>query len=566
MDVSTFRMVLANIAFVVSAIHRNEERDFRRMTNQTQRRTNIMRIGLAVFLGCAVLAAASLLLEFARFSPTLWGHWDRGVVRLLVLVLLNLIFSSILAFIGLLTLWVRVSKNLPDLCGWHLQSPESEFCASDATPGYDFDDYLEQESRVYTELQALIAGPWSNQVMGGYTRYNALSVSSPLAIADRDWNRSWILESDLDRPKGGVLLLHGLSDSPYSLRALGQRLHAEGYTVLWLRLPGHGTCPAALAKVASNDWIAAVRVAMRGLRDRLPPETPLVLGGYSNGGALSVLYTLSAIDDSDLPQPSALILFAPMIGINPLAKWSRLYHTVALVSRNRKAQWSGVAAEIDPFRYSSWPMNASVEAWRVTQAVERKLAALQRAGRMQAMPPILALQSVVDSTIIVPKLITTLFDRLTSADSELLLFDINRLDKIENLFNRSFEGKIFPKLDRTDLPYTLRVVRNEHSESARVVMQTRQGKLWKELATELSWPRRVVSLSHLSVPIPPEDPIYGSDEATSAGGLPLGTLNLRAEPSALLIADSLFFRCRNNPFYHLAEDHAVQWLADRLAS
>ena len=55
---------------------------------------------------------------------------------------------------------------------------------------------------------------------------------------------------------------------------------------------------------------------------------------------------------------------------------------------------------------------------------------------MNEMPPILAMQSVVDSTIIVPKLITALFDLLTSPSSELVLFDINRMDMLANLFNR----------------------------------------------------------------------------------------------------------------------------------
>jgi hypothetical protein len=300
---------------------------------------------------------------------------------------------------------------------------------------------------------------------------------------------------------------------------------------------------------------------MRGLRDQLPAGTPLIVGGYSNGGALSVLYALSAIKDATLPKPKAIVLFAPMIGISPMARLARLYHMVALVSRNQKAQWSGVAAEIDPFRYSSWPMNASLQAWLVTRSVERQLSKLQQSDRMNEMPPILAMQSVVDSTIIVPKLITTLFDRLKSASSELFLFDINRIDKLANLFNLSFELAIVPKLQRTDLPYTLSVLKNSNSNSARIVLQTRNGESWQESATDLSWPAGVGSLSHLAVPIPPEDSIYGTKEATAASGLPLGTLSMRAEPSALLLSSSLFFRCRNNPFYHFMEDYVVDWLS-----
>ena len=52
--------------------------------------------------------------------------------------------------------------------------------------------------------------------------------------------------------------MHGMSDSPYSLRALGQRFHREGYHVVGLRLPGHGTVPSGLLKTTWKDMAAAV--------------------------------------------------------------------------------------------------------------------------------------------------------------------------------------------------------------------------------------------------------------------------------------------------------------------
>ena len=361
-----------------------------------------------------------------------------------------------------------------------------------------------------------------------------------------------------------MLLIHGLSDSPYSLRTLGQRLHAEGYTVVWLRVPGHGTSPSALANVVWQDWIAAVRVAMQSLRAELPKECPLILGGYSNGGALSVHYTLCSLEDSSLPKVDAIVLFSPMIGINPMARITRVYHTVALVSRNEKAQWSSIDAEVDPYKFSSWPMNANVQAWAMTQTVEKRLAALEKSGRMAEMPPVLAMQSMVDSTVVVPKLITVLFDRLKSESSELFLFDIDRVDRLSNLFNLSFEKRIFPKLKRTDLPYALSVLRNSNPESRQVLVQTRDGESWEEQTTDMYWPESIVSLSHIAVPIPPDDRIYGTPEATAETGLSLGSLTLRAEPSALLLSSSLFVRCRHNPFYRFMEDRVIGWLSQTI--
>ena len=530
------------------------------MHTTVNQRSKLVRVAIWLLIICAVLAAGGLFFEWqlvSRAMPDRVGDWQ--LFRLIGLFLTNLVFTAVLAAIALLYFWVRFAKSLPDLQGWHIQRPDSEFCAADATSQYTLENYLEQEAKVFKELDVLIAGPWKNQQSGAYNRYEADSVSNPETITDRNWNRSYVLQAN--NPIGGVLLVHGLSDSPYSLRALGMRLHTEGYTVVWLRVPGHGTCPSALANVSWQDWAAAVKIAMCGLRDLLPHGSPLFLGGYSSGGALSVHYALSSIEDASLPKVTGIALFSPMIGINPLARITRLYHTVALVSRNRKAQWSNISAEVDPYKYNSWPMNASVQAWSVTQVVERKLTALTKTGKMIEMPPILAMQSVVDSTVAVPKLITVLFDRWPSELSELFLFDINRADWIGNLFNLSFEKEIIPKLKRTDLSYRLSILSNKETGSQQVQLQTRDGESWVEQATKMSWPNGVVSLSHIAVPIPPEDSIYGTSEATAESGLSLGSVSLRAEPNSLMVPSSLFVRCRHNPFYKFMEDRVLSWYA-----
>ena len=51
-------------------------------------------------------------------------------------------------------------------------------------------------------------------------------------------------------PRGAALLIHGLTDSPYSLRRVAEILQEEGYHVVGLRLPGHGTNPGTLATVS----------------------------------------------------------------------------------------------------------------------------------------------------------------------------------------------------------------------------------------------------------------------------------------------------------------------------
>lgn len=530
------------------------------MSQTIQQRSRLLRLAVTLALFLTGLAVIGLIFEWINFTRASSHHpFDLRGIRLILLGTTNLVFAGFLAAIVALYFWARMARSLPDLKPWHLESPVSEFRATDATAEYTLNDFLKQEERVFGELEEYIAGPWAAHSSGAYSRFHPQSACNPKTAADRNWNRTQVEESA--DPIGGVLLLHGLSDSPYSLRAVGQRLLAEGFTVVWLRVPGHGTNPRALAETTCEDWMAAVKVAMNGLRDLVPDGMPLVLAGFSNGGALSLNYALEAVQDSSLPKVAAIVLFSPMIGVNPLAKMTRLYHAVGLFSRDEKAKWSNIYAEIDPFKYSSWPMNANVQAWKVTTTVERKLARLEKSGRMDHFPPVVAMQSVVDSTVVVPKLVTALFDRLTSECSELFLFDVNREDSLSNLLNLSFEKNVLPWLERTDRPFRLTVMRNEEN-SKRLLLSVRNNGEWTQQSVDMSWPPGFVSLSHVAVPIRPDDPIYGNGSEPS--GLQLGILSMRAEPSALMIPNTLFVRCRHNPFYDFMEGHMIDWLSQNL--
>jgi alpha-beta hydrolase superfamily lysophospholipase len=482
--------------------------------------------------------------------------------RLVVFLVVNMVFTAVLAALALFYGWASFARTLPDLNGWHREAPASEFTADLVDEPFDFDDYLALEDKVFVELEALVAGPWSNERVGGFSRYRTGSVCNPEIILDRNWNRTFVLKPE--RPVAGALLIHGLSDSPYSLRAIGQRLHRAGFVVIGLRVPGHGTCPRALADADRRDWIAAVRLAAIGLRDRLPADAPLTLVGFSNGGALSLDYALSALDEADAPRPDAIVLLSPMIGITPMAQLTRLFGPVVRFSGEEKAEWSSVNAEIDPFKYSSWPMNASVQAWKMTQRVEGRLASLERDGRIGELPPILAVQSAVDSTVDVTDLIARLFDRLEPGTSELLLFDINRGEWYEDLLDRSFEARVLPALRDSSLGFTLALVTNAEGGRKDLVLQVRDGDRYTERPLGLRWPAGVFSLSHGAVPIPHDDPVYGTADATRETGSTLGSIAARGESGVLAFSESLLLRLRHNPFYDFAEDHVMRWLSEQL--
>lgn len=486
-----------------------------------------------------------------------------GMIRSLVkwsalLLIAALTFVIALVYFG----WSHFALKLPALHAWHTQAPASEFQASDETADYQFDDYLKQEEQVFSELASFVQGPWAGEASGEFSRFGVKSVCNPATLFEQNWNRSFVRE--VEKPKGGVLLLHGLSDSPYSMRALSEKFHSEGYTTIGLRVPGHGTCPAALAEVTDDDWRAAVRIAAKGLRSMLPAEVPMIVVGFSNGGALAVDYALSALEDRDLPRPKALVLLSPMIGITGLAEVTRFHKLIAAVSGDPKANWSEVDAEIDPFKYASWPMNASMQGWKMTQRVEKGLAALAKSKRMDELPPVLTYQSAVDATVKVSKLMNSLYDRVSENGSELVVFDVNRCNWLHSLLDLQFEKTLLPAFAHKDLAYKLSRVTNTSPASLEVHQFVRDGENLLDKPLNLKWPRDNFSLSHFALPFPEDDPVYGALGDNFKPKLPLGHLSLRGESGVLRISDGLILRLRHNPFYPLIEAHTIEWLSQRL--
>jgi hypothetical protein len=133
--------------------------------------------------------------------------------------------------------------------------------------------------------------------------------------------------------------------------------------------------------------------------------------------------------------------------------------------------------------------------------------------------------------------------------------------------NFSFEKSVVPKLANKDRPFRLVVLRNATTGSGQLSLATRNQGAFAEELVDLAWPEGVVSLSHVAVPFPPDDPVYGDGRSKDAGRmrLTLGTVAIRAEPSALMIPGSVFTRCRHNPFYHFMEDRVVNWLSKTIS-
>ncbi len=82
----------------------------------------------------------------------------------------------------------------------------------------------------------------------------------------------------------GVLVLHGFTGTPQSMRGIAERLAAAGLTVELPLLPGHGTAIADLVPRRWPDWAEAAEAAYAGLAAR---SERLAVVGLSMGGTLT---------------------------------------------------------------------------------------------------------------------------------------------------------------------------------------------------------------------------------------------------------------------------------------
>ncbi len=468
-----------------------------------------------------------------------------------------LFFAVLGAFATLVVVAIVVIDNKPELSVWHQAYLDEEF--TEKSPITTLQDYLALEDKLFAQLERDVYGKIAARERTDFNRYNAGSRSDP-GIWPRNWNRTFELAAG-DAPYG-ILLLHGYSDSPYSLRGLGQMLHGEGAHVLGLRIPGHGTAPSGLKQATFEDMATAVRLGMMHLRNQLG-DRPLFIIGYSNGGALATHYSLAAIEDTSLPRPAGIILMSPEIGVTPIAALASWQAWIGDLLGLDKLAWNTVEPEYDPFKYGSFAVNAGEQTHRLTGAIQSQLDRLEESGRLGEIPPILAFQSAVDATVTAAALLSGLFDRLTAGDHQLVIFDVNRIYEAQGLLKKPID--LDSLLTGPERSYSVGIVTNRDDASAAVVLRQRlEGEATtsiKELG--LAWPEDIYSLAHIALPFAPNDPVYGNDSASENPGVRLGRMALRGENRTLAIPNTAMTRLHWNPFFPFLSDRIRTFVAER---
>ncbi len=470
--------------------------------------------------------------------------------------------TSIVFFVIFAILLVRAfdSRRMDDLEDWHRIPLQTEYRAPLPFIKDLFEDFLEAEERVFQELDKFTIQDQNLLKRYRFNRYAFEGPNNP-THTDINWNRTQELVPD--EIKGGVLLLHGLTDSPYSLRTVAEKLHSDGYHVLCLRLPGHGTTPSGLLSVSFRDWTHTVEIAASYLSEKLGEGVPLHIGGYSNGGALALNYTLNTIITGNGPTPAKLILFSPAVAITSLARVASWHRFLSWIPYFEKNKWLRIEPEFDPYKYNSTPQNAAAQTWFLTVGLRSKLHLAAKRGYLDKFPPILTFQSVVDATVNEKAIPSLLYDNLPLNGSELVLFDVNNLAALEGLFTRGYRHTINRFETREDMTYTWTAVTNESDTSRKVIARSTLPNSGQttSVSLNLEWPRQVYSLAHVAVPFPIDDPIYGRVlDPKEQTRMRLGSLAFRGEMGVLGIPSEQLMRLRYNPFHEFMLRRIEEWL------
>ena len=122
--------------------------------------------------------------------------------------------GSMVAMIGFAT---QGCSNQP-VKAWHIENLTEEFTVDRAAEIQTFDQYRQLEDRLFQQLEQKVYAHTGTGPEYALVRYSKGSAADP-RIHKPDWNRSFELTAE--RRPAACLLLHGMSDSPYSLRAIG---------------------------------------------------------------------------------------------------------------------------------------------------------------------------------------------------------------------------------------------------------------------------------------------------------------------------------------------------------
>jgi esterase/lipase len=260
----------------------------------------------------------------------------------------------------------------------------------------------------------------------------------------------------------GILLIHGLTDSPFLMRDIGRHFQRTCFLVRAILLPGHGTVPGDLLEVTYQEWAEAARYGIDSFASQVDD---LYVAGFSTGGALAVYHALG--QDELRHAIKALLLFSPAIKVAsplvPLANWHKIYSWAV-----PRGPWDGpLYDEHDAAKYESFAKNGGDQVYLLTLAIRDRL----QQGSLGT--PIFVALSLDDSTV----------------DSRATIEFFNAITPVKSSDSKSV------LINYTRAPYALGNLLTIRDRSS------------------VSEDHGIVSFAHVAIPVRPDNPHYGRDGA-----------------------------------------------------
>ncbi len=289
---------------------------------------------------------------------------------------------------------------------------------------------------------------------------------------------------------------------------------------------------------------------------------PVHIIGYSMGAALAVDYSLNARAGTPLPPPASLVLISPAVGLARIADLTPWVERLGRIPGLGRLAWTAIMPEFDPFRYNSFTANASLQVHRMTQDLTTRLRRLATPGPLTGFPPTLVLLSAVDATVSAQAVADQLLRHLAPEGHELVLYDINRF-ALDAPLVVADAGELTERLlaDAT-LPFAVTFIHNLDADT-RQVLAERKPPFTAGFTTgtplDAPWPDEVIALSHIALPFPPDDPLYGRQPPADPSQVFLGQLAIRGENGVLKLPGNWLLRQRHNPFYDYQQQRILDW-------
>lgn len=251
----------------------------------------------------------------------------------------------------------------------------------------------------------------------------------------------------------GILLIHGLFDSPDCLTNLASYFQTKGFLVRAILLPGHGTVPGDLLNIDKSEWFKATQFGVESFTDEIEE---LYLGGISTGGALALCHAY------DNPNIKGLLLFSPALAIRPeiiffnqktlflrklLRRWWKIWY------------WLTIMPDGDYAKYESAAFNAAEQVHNLTLELENK-----RDDKSLPQPIFTALS--YEDEVVDPNVTLKFFTETPGINNQLILYTKN----------------------------------GYKTQDSRI-----------ETVPSVISEKRIVDFSHMSVPIAPSHPHYGEN-------------------------------------------------------